>query len=58
MVKLINVPPGKVPFDAKKQHFFVANDTFFSTKVEILKILISLLYEIRFLPGGKLPKYK
>ena len=56
MVKLINVPPGKLPFYAKKIAFFVANDTFFNTKVVIFKKFINLLYEIRSMPAGKLPK--
>ena len=43
MVKLINVPAGKLPFDAKKTAFFVAYDTFFYTKVVIYKKLINLL---------------
>ena len=54
LVKLINVPPGKLPFDALKQ--LVANDTFFETKVVIFKKLVNLLYEIRSMPAGKLPK--
>ena len=38
-------------------HFFVANDTFFDTKVVIFKKMVNLLYEIRYLPAGKVPKY-
>ena len=52
-MKLINVPPGKLPFNAKKQYFFVANDTFSNPKVVIFKKLINLLYEIRSMPAGK-----
>ena len=56
LVKLINVPPGKLPFDANKIAFFVANDTFLNKKVVIFKRLINLLYEIRSMPAGKVPK--
>jgi len=56
LVNLINVPLGKFAFDAKKTAFFVANNNFFNKKVVISKKLINLLYEIRFMPGGKLPK--
>ena len=53
LIKLINVSPGKLPFNAKKQYFFVANDTFSNPKVVIFKKLINLLYEIRSMPAGK-----
>ena len=56
MVKLINVPPGKLPFDAKKIAFFVANDIFLNKKVAIFRKLMNLLYEIRSMPAGKVPK--
>ena len=60
----INMPGGtfdkinkcaswKITLQCKKMHFFVANDTFFNTKVVIFKILINLLYELRSMPGGK-----
>ena len=50
------MPPGKLPFDAKKIAFFVANDTFLNKKVVISKKLINLLYEIRSMPAGKVSK--
>ena len=56
MVKLINVSPGKLPFDPEKIAFFVANYTFLNKKVVIFKKLINLLYEIRSMPAGKVPK--
>ena len=56
LIKLINVPPGKLSSAAKMVGFFVADDTFFNTKVVISKKLINLLYEIRSMPTGKLPK--
>ena len=56
MVNLINVPLGKLPFNAKKIAFFVDNDTFFNTKVVIFKKFINLLYEIRSIPAGKVSK--
>ena len=58
LIKLISVPPGKLPFDANKRHLFVANDTFFNTKVVNFKKLINLLHEIRSVPAGKVPKIK
>ena len=56
MLKLINVRPGKLPFDAKKTVFFVANDTFLYAKIVIFEKMINLLYEIRSMPARKLPK--
>ena len=56
LVKQINLPLGKLPFDAKIQFFFVANDTFLNTKVIIFKKLINLLYEIRSMPAGRVSK--
>ena len=50
------MPRGKLLVDAKKKAFFVANDTFFNTKIVIFKKFINLLYEIRSMPAGKVPK--
>ena len=55
LVRLINVPPGKLPFKAKKTVFFAANDTFLITKVLIFNRLINIHYEIRSMPAGKVP---
>ena len=50
LIKLISIPAGKLPFNAKEMALFVANDTFFNIKVVTFKKLINLL------STGKEPK--